>query len=925
MAADPERRLRIDRLFQDALDLEPAARREFLQGLRNQDPDLEHEVRSLLELTDNEDDQRLSPTRILTGPLWQQLGETVGIATRPEKGERIGAYRVVKEVGRGGMAVVYLAERADGAFDQKVALKLLQPGNLTEDLLRRFEQERQILANLNHPAIAGLLDGGLDDKDRPFIILEYVEGQPIDAYCDHHRLDVDGRLEIFLEVARAVRYAHRQLVVHRDLKPSNILVTAGGQVKLLDFGIAKLLDPTSAGQFAAPQTRTVTRRLTPEYASPEQVLGEPVTTASDVYQLGLLLYELLTGERAYRFASDSVAEAERVICSETPRRPSTATASRDALEARRTTAPQLARRLRGDLDNIVLRSLSKETGRRYPSPAELIDDLERYRSGMPVSARPDTLRYRASKFVRRHRFGLSAATIIGALLVGYAVTATLQAREIARERDRAQSEALKALEVKSFLVEIFEVSDPDRTRGEEVTARQLLDQGSGRIETELTRQPEILAELLVTLGVIYRKIGAFDRAEALASRALDIQQSLEGQRPGKASAEALHLLALVMRDKGRFDRAEELLGRSLEIRRRVFGDGSSQVGETLRDLALLLRSMGRNSEAEVFVLEVLDIVRAAHGEEHEEVASALATLSTVKRNLGDLKTAEALGREALELRRRILPPDHPDTARSLADLAQVLRSQGDLAGAEALFRDALDSQLQALGPEHSYTAVTMSSLGMTLVALGELEEAESILRRALRARLAALPADHPLLASTFNDLGQVLQARGDLDGAIGAYREALERYPEDHRYRAISMLNLATALEAQGQLARAEGLYRESLDLKRRLRGEDHPSVAVSLMFLGRGLSRQGKHQEAQPLLETALRRFRRTLPPGHLRIAQGTESLGALLMATGHPDAALPLLEETLAVRLETLGETDSRVVAAREARDRCLEELGR
>ncbi|MCB1035127.1 MAG: serine/threonine protein kinase, partial [Acidobacteria bacterium] len=272
MDPDRQRLVEIDRLFEELLELDPGERGDRLARLRREDPELAGEVEALLELSAEEDD-RLSLTRILTGPLWEQLEETTGITVRPQKGERIGAYRVVKEIGRGGMAVVYLAERADGVFDQEVALKLLQPGNLTDELLRRFEQERQILASLNHPAIARLLDGGLDEKDRPFIVLEYVEGEPLDTYCDRRNLGLPPRLEIFLDVARAVRYAHRQLVVHRDLKPSNILVSSDGQVKLLDFGIAKLLDPASAGDFAAPQTRTMTRRLTPDYASPEQVRG----------------------------------------------------------------------------------------------------------------------------------------------------------------------------------------------------------------------------------------------------------------------------------------------------------------------------------------------------------------------------------------------------------------------------------------------------------------------------------------------------------------------------------------------------------------------------------------------------------------------------------------------------------------------------
>ncbi len=879
MAPDPQRLAEIDRLFDQALDLEAGERAAFVDQVRARDAGMAAKIAELLRLAEREPES-LSPDQVLTGPLWQSLDETAATWPRPRAGERIGAYRVVREIGRGGMAVVYLAERDDGAFDQQVALKLLHSAAPADEISRRFEQERQILASLKHPAIAGLLDGGVDAAGRPFIVLEHVEGQPVDRYCDDRRLSVDQRIELLARVAEAVAYAHRNLVVHRDIKVSNIMVSDDGRVKLLDFGIAKLLDPALAGAFAAPPTRTVARVLTPEYASPEQVRGEPVTTASDVYQLGLLLYELLAGERAHRFGDSSAAEMERVVCDQESRRPSTLGVSDEAARNRRTTPGQLKRWLRGDLDTIILKALRKEPERRYASPAELIADLERYRAGLPVTARGDSLGYRARKFAGRHRLGLAAAAVIVLLLVGYAVTLTVQAERVAVERDRARAEAAKAREVKDFLISLFRHSDPNQALGAELTARQMLDRGGERIEQELAGQPEVQAEMLATVGEIYRELGAYERSEPLLRRAVELARRLGDSRPDSdslLSATAQLHLARVLHDRGDDEEAGEILDRVLEIRRRQLAAGDPLLAEVLRDRALVLRSQGEPEAAEPLLHEALAIYRESYGDQHPDVAATLSTLGTLERRAGNLDAAEALLREALDLRRALLPDNHSELATSLSNLALTLRRQGDFAGAEPLFREALAIYREVLGPDHAWVAITLSNLGLTLLDGGRPLASETILRQALDVRSKSLAENHPHVAANLHDLGLALRAQGKPVEAERAYRQALERYAPEHPWRARSELHLAVALADQGRLEEAEAMLRDALD------------------------------------------RFRQHLPAGHPTIGEALKALGSLLADTDRCQQALPLLEEAVALRARKLGEENPRTREVREILARC------
>jgi len=556
----------IDRVFTAALDLPDADRSELLERVGREDPDLKEAVERLLRSSD-QTDPLLVPGGAQSGPIWHDLSSDLLGADELGEGARIGRYRIIQEIGEGGMAVVLLASREDRCYDQNVALKILRAGIDTDEVVRRFSQERQILASLRHPGIARLVDGGRTASGRPYLVMEYVDGRPIDTYCEELSLGVEKRLELLLAVARAVSYAHQNLVVHRDLKPSNILVTRDGHVKLLDFGIAKLLSE-EASPCAAPLTRIGVRAMTPEYASPEQMRGEEITTASDVYQLGLLLYELLSGSSLCRPVRCSITEAERVICEHQPPLPSVAVrrasgrawpapfrwARRTPLAARRRDDGQLHRLLRGDLDAVVLCALQKSPLERYATVELLCEDLERWLRGEPVVARGHAFGYRVWSLLRR-RFRVVAAAAASLLLV--ASLTILYTSRLSQERDRARAEAEKAKQISSFIVQVFQGANPERVQGRQVTARQLLDLGAQQIGSELEGQLLTQAELAALFAELNCRVGAPERAAPLLEQALDLAQTSGASAEWKA--QVMRRLARLYRARGEPARADLLL------------------------------------------------------------------------------------------------------------------------------------------------------------------------------------------------------------------------------------------------------------------------------------------------------------------------------------------------------------------------------
>ncbi|MEM8995032.1 MAG: serine/threonine-protein kinase [Acidobacteriota bacterium] len=683
-----ERFRRIETLFRRAGELEGAARVAFLDA-ECADAGERREVEELLELESTADAE-------LGAAVESGLGLVGRALSAPD---RLGPYRVAGELGRGGLGAVYLADRDDAQFEMQVAIKVVRPEVRTDDLEQRLRRERQILAGLEHPNIARILDGGTTDDGVVYLVMERVDGEPISHYCRDRGLSVDERLRLFHTVCGAVHHAHRSLVLHRDLKPSNILVTDAGVPKLLDFGIAKGLpgdEPAGAG--AAPssvedrpgaETRPGARLLTPEYASPEQVLGQTLTTASDVYSLGVLLFELVTGHRPYDLEGLRPSEIERVVCEAEP-----APARRQARD--RGAAPTWGE----DLDVILAKALRKEPERRYASAEQLAGDVDRYLRQLPVIARKDSLSYRARTFVRRNRFGVATAALVLAVLLSAVVVTRQQARVAERERARAeaslaaaQAQRERAEEVAGFLVDLFEINDPGRSRGETVTAREVLDQGAARIGWQLRERPQLRTTMMTTIGQVYRKLGLLEASEGLVEEALEIRRR-DFDEGAPELVGGLRELGLLRWEQGEFDVALELLREALALEDRYRGP-TPVYAETLQDIALVLSIRGERGQKELE--EALEIRRREFGAASPEVAETLDRLAQVAYRFAELDAAEPPAREALGIRRRTFGGDHPDVAESLNNLAAIVQARGAVPDAAALFEEALEMRRRLYG------------------------------------------------------------------------------------------------------------------------------------------------------------------------------------------------------------------------------------
>jgi tetratricopeptide (TPR) repeat protein len=795
------------------------------------------------------------------------------------EGTRVGPYRIVGEAGRGGMGTVYLAERADDEYRKRVALKLVRGGLALDDhLVRRFREERQILASLDHPGIAKLLDGGVTPEGLPWFAMEYVEGQPIDRYAAEAKLDIDDRLELFLAVCDAVQYAHRNLVVHRDLKPSNILVTAAGEVKLLDFGIAKIV---ASGDSTITQTGF--RAMTPEYASPEQLRGDAIAVASDVYSLGVLLYELLSGQRPYRVQGREPHEVARAILEEAPPPPSEQGPERDR------------RRLRGDLDTIVLAALRKEPERRYQSVELLAGDIRRHLGGLPVTARADTLRYRAGKFVGRHRVGVAAGGAVALALVGGLGAALWQARVASRE-------AAKEREVRKFVVDVFRVSAPDQSRGRDVTARELLEQGTRRVDSALVGQPEVRSELLGVLGDIHLELGLYPRADTLLRRSVELARTQQVE--DLVLADRLEGLSTALLQEEQVAGADTLLHEVLAIRRRKLGEEDSSVAATLNLLASAQWRQANYARAESLHRVALGVERRLFGNTHPMVASELNDLGVVFIDAGKLASADSAQGEAVAIWRKLVGPDNPELLTSLHNLANLRLKQGDLVEAERLYRQVLDTRRRLYPKGHPLMATDLNDLGDIMVQSGRRSEAEPLYVEALAMRRSLLGPDHPETIITVNNLGVLRFFNGDFPGAESDLRQVLANWRrtlgDEHPNTLMATNNLAAILRDEGKYHEAEPMMRELLATRRRVLGTAHRDVAQSLQNLGLLLRSTGRTAEAEAALREAVAIDRQVLPSGNPTTAIILTDLGAVLNERGRAKEAEPLLREAVATWTE-------------------------
>ena len=850
-------RTRIEAAFEEAIEQDAPARSEFLATLRETDPEIAAAVEQLLHA-------HARAEGILDKPP----------AARPRGSERrIGPYRVLSELGRGGMGVVYLAERDDGEFQRRVAVKILAGSPDGEELHQRFRAERQILATLDHPNIAQLIDGGVTDGRLPYLVMEYVDGMPITDYCDRHRLGVRERLRLFMDVCSAVHHAHRNLVIHRDLKPGNILVTQQGQVKLLDFGIAKLLNPGLSAA-AAPVTRHAARILTPEYASPEQVRGEPLSTTSDVYALGVVLHELLTGLRPQPDTRPSSVA----------RRSPQAAVTRDA------TPEHLSRMLRGDVDAIVAMALRAEPSRRYGSAELLAQDVEHYLEGLPVAAHKGSRWYHARKFVRRHWLAAAAVAVaVTSLTAGAAVT--LRQRAAAqRERDRAQQALAESQRITAFLIGLFEANDPAQLRGHAVTAQDLLERGRQQAE-ELRDQPLVQARMLEVIGRVYHATAQYADARGLFERALSIREAhLGGDHPDVA--ETLVALAQTLRFQSKYVDADAAARRALDIRVRAYGPRHA-------DVAASLLQVGSMSVFLADLDRALHVTRQAVGvyeslpQSDSALANALVTLGATLIRRAEYEEAERQLRRAIVINRGIRA-EHPQLASSIMSLAYLVAELPDrVAEADSLYRQGIEMRRRTLGSDHPLYAFALGDYAAFLNVTGRHREAMAVAQQHYDLITSIFGPEHPRTAEVMATYAVALARVGRTSEAIAVARRSLElrlvRLGRVHNSTASAMRQLATLLHDDGQTAEAERLIREAIEIIRTSSGGAETGLlALAHAELARFQADGRRFAEAEQSLLHALRIYQQSnVPPTHRDHRNALRALIELYESWGKPSEA--------------------------------------
>jgi serine/threonine protein kinase/Tfp pilus assembly protein PilF len=817
----PEHWDNVKSILNDCLALTPDQRQAHLDTACAGNSEIRAEVESLLE------SYSAAGNTFLETSVLDQPAETL-------IGRQIGLYRVVERIGEGGMGSVYRAVR-ESDFHKQAAIKVVKRGMDSDFILARFKQERQILAGLDHPNIARLLDGGRMEDGRPYLVMEYVEGTPIVAYCDEHGLSLDARLELFRTVCAAVQYAHQNLVVHRDLKPGNILVTTGGSPKLLDFGIAKLMERD------AEATMTMVRMMSPECASPEQVRGEAITTATDIYSLGVLLYQLLCGTLPYTFETLTSAEIARVVCEVEPRKPST------------------VRPLDADLDNIVLKALHKEPARRYVSAEQFSEDIRRYLARLPVIARPDTFAYRFSKFVRRHRAATAATALAVISLIG-GMAATLweahrssvqqkiagTVNDFLRNDVLAQASALKQAGLDSK-------PDPD------MKVRTALDRAAARIEGKFHAQPEVEAAIRQTIGEAYDDLGLYPEAQRQVERAVELRRRVFGEN-NRDTLQSMHSLAELYDRQGKYAEAQGLQSRVLDLQRHALGEAHPDTLTSTSDLGDEYVHLGKFAEAETFLSKALDLRRRVLGEEHPDTLVSMNDLALLYENQGKYAAAEQLYVKANGIRMRVLGPDHPYTLTGMNNLAVLYSHQGKPAQAELLTAQILEARRRILGPDHPLVWATINNLAAQRLNQGKYDQAEPLFAQVLEFHRRTEGAEHPDTILSMNNLATLYRREGDYKKAEPLYREALEiqrRVAGEDRPLTLSvMYSLAAVYQGEGQYSQAEQLYTKVLDLRGRVLGTDHPDTLRTQVFLASLYVDQSKFEQAQALARQTIAKY---------------------------------------------------------------------
>jgi len=838
----PEQWPRVKEIVAEALERESYARGAYLDEVCGQEVALRLEVDSLLAAFDE------------SGRLFDVEG-----AHPSSPHENVGPYRLIRELGTGGMGQVWLAEQTE-PVRRLIALKLIRTGTYDTDVVKRFQAERQSLAIMDHPAIAKVFDAGTTPAGQPYFAMEYVDGLPITDYCDQKKLGIRERLTLLLQVCEGVQHAHQKAMIHRDLKPSNILVVdidGKPRPRIIDFGLAKAIAPSAPGQTLF--THLGAFLGTPGYMSPEQADPEvqDIDTRADVYSLGVLLYELLTGYLPFDttdWKKQKLDEILRQLRESDPRRPSSkVSANRDTSStraaARGVDSRQLAKLLRGDLDWIELKALEKNRERRYGTAFELAADIGRYLENRLVVARPASTAYRLRKYIRRNRASVAVVTGIFILLIAFAIAQTIQLRRITRERDRADR-------IAGFMTSMFKVSDPSEARGNSITAREILDRAAKDVDSGLTKDPELQAQMMYEMGSVFKNLGLYDRAQMLLTQSLQIRRRVLGTN-SVDTLTSLNTLAKTMYLQGRYAEAEKLFREALEIRRRVLGTGHPDTLQSQSDLAENLSVQGRYADAEKLRQETYDIRRRILGPEHPSTLDSMGNLAISLEDLGRFTDAEKLWRETLAARRRVLGPEHQITLDTMNNLALDLEREDQYADAERLERETIEMRRRILGPEHPDTLDSMSNLARFLGRQDRYADAEKQLREVLDVQRRIIGPEHPDTLHTLSDL--------------------------------------AATISAENRYAEAEKLQRELLEMRARVLGPEAPDTLQARTGLSNILTHQGHYEEAEKLLGETLQSQRRLFGPDNPRTVKSVYNMACLEAQMGKREEAFKFLNESV------------------------------
>ena len=910
-------------LFERLAEAAPDARRRMLDDVGRDDPALRARLERLLALDASESDLAAD----VSG--WRER-----VADGDAVPEHLGAWRIVRELGAGGMGRVFLAERSDGEYEQTVALKVVRGEFASDAALARFVAERRILARLDHPNIAALVDGGVDARGRPWFAMRYVDGLPLPEYCDAHALDLDARVRLVVAICEAAAHAHRQLVVHCDLKPSNVLVDAGGQVHLLDFGIARMIDAPRDGR-AAQAAETQLRALTPGYAAPEQLADKPVGIATDVYAIGAMLFEVLAGRRPYAGNDETPADAAVAQSRGEPPPVSRAAGSH---------GPVPARRLRGDPDAIVATALHHDASRRYPDAAALADDLRAFLSGRPLRAQRTSALRRARKLVARHR--TASALAAAAVLALIATTAFALHQSVVARREAAEATAAR-----DFLVGIFRSADPREGKGG-IDTRMLIDRGSAGLAAALASQPDLAAGFAEVLGNVYLKLAAYDAAESMLDRALDLTRRRYGadaaqnapilralaearaernklDEAGKALAEARAIDAKsratsasatiaddateadIAERAGDPDKAEMLADRAVASAKALRPAEPLRVAALLNQRATIEEARGTLDDSERDTREALDIFRKQNGEGSLDTAENLVNLGVLRMRRGDAAGAEPIFREGLASYRRLLPGEHPLIADAMTNLARALDRQGKSAEAEPLYLDALAMQRHLFGDAHGDVATTLNNLAVLYVGRSDYAKARPMMQQVVDAWTKISGPTHPLALASRGNLGVIEREQGDYPAAEATLQSALDDYrklPDTAARQAYCLDQLGILLRYQGRHAEALALHRQADALRADVKQLGPIERAAGLIAFSLAESANGDGAGAVKHADAALALLDGAKAAGDARYADALLARARGALAAHDLKTASSAVADAAALRAKLYGADDWR-----------------